>query len=230
MARSLRQPEQDVGSSAPSASGSEAAQSEWRTASADSAQPLTNASELEPPGAAGGPVEPGTWRAPGSGLATDDALLGCLVILTRLLERPTSAQALTAGLPLADGQLSPELAIRAIERAGLSARLVRQPLRRISELTLPCVLLLENRTACVLVDLLPGERALVAVPETGGGTIELPLAGLAERYVGYALFARPQLRLDRRAEQVGDAEPRNWFWVRSPRHGRSIPKRCSRRC
>jgi ATP-binding cassette, subfamily C, bacterial LapB len=207
MARSLRKPEQDIGPSL--AAGSEAVQSEWPTESS----PRTGASDPDRPGpAAGGPVEPGTWRAPGGGLATEDALLGCVVILTRLLERPTSAQALTAGLPLADGQLSPELAVRAVERAGLAARLVRQPLDRISALTLPCVLLLENRSACVLVNLLPGERALVAVPETGGGTIELPLAGIAERYVGYALFARPQLRLDRRAEQVGDAQPRSWFW------------------
>ena len=212
MARSLRQPEQDGASSAPSAGGAVLPPAEWHTGGAHAAPP-TAGSEPGRSGSAGvGAVEPEAWPASVDRLAPDDPLLGCLVILTRLLERPTSAQALAAGLPLADGRLSPELAVRAMERAGLSARLVRQPLDRISDLTLPCVLLLENRTACVLVDLLPGERALVAVPETGGGTIELPLAGIAERYVGYALFARPQLRFERRAEQVEDAQPQRWFW------------------
>lgn len=166
MARSLRQPEQDGASSAPSAGGAVLPPAEWHTGGSHAAPP-TAGSEPGRSGSAGvGAVEPEAWPASVDRLAPDDPLLGCLVILTRLLERPTSAQALAAGLPLADGRLSPELAVRAMERAGLSARLVRQPLDRISDLTLPCVLLLENRTACVLVDLLPGERALVAVPET----------------------------------------------------------------
>ena len=149
---------------------------------------------------------------PPGAAAIDDPLLDCLVILTRLLERPASPQALTAGLPLEGGRLTPELALRAAERAGLSARLVRQPLDRISDLTLPCVLLLDDRSACVLVELLPGERARVAVPESGGGAIELPLADIAERYAGHALFARPQVRFDRRADQVEGVQAGSWFW------------------
>ena len=53
----------------------------------------------------------------------------------------------------------------------------------------------------MLVELLPDERARVAVPESGGA-IELPLADIAERYTGHALFARPQVRFDRRADQM----------------------------
>src|SRR5690606_294700 len=154
----------------------------------------------------------GQWAVPAGVPGSDDALLECLVVLTRLLERPASPQALTAGLPLPDGRLTPDLAMRAAERAGLSARLARQPLERISALTLPCVLLLDNQSACVLVDLLPGDRALVALPESGGGAREVPLAELAERYLGFALFARPQLRLDRPAAEVAGSEPRRWFW------------------
>ena len=95
---------------------------------------------------------------PAGHAATEDPLLDCLAILARLLERPTSPQALKAGLPLADGRLTPQLAVRAAERAGLSARLVCQRLERISALTLPCVLLLDELSACVLVGLLPGEQ------------------------------------------------------------------------
>jgi ATP-binding cassette, subfamily C, bacterial LapB len=152
------------------------------------------------------------WSVTARAASIDDPLLICLVTLAQLLERPTSAEALKAGLPLDRGRLTPDLAIRAAERAGLSARLVRRPLARISELTVPCILLLEGRHACVLVGLLAGERARVVVPETGRGALELPLAELAERYTGYALFARPEMRFDRRAEQVDTAPSHSWFW------------------
>jgi ATP-binding cassette subfamily C protein LapB len=156
-------------------------------------------------------------RAPGWNVAPkaamfDDPLLGCLVALTQLLERPASAEVLKAGLPLDHGRLTPDLAIRAAERAGLSARLVRRALAQITDFTLPCVLLLEGRGACLLVERLSGERARVVVPEAGLGALELPLADLAERYTGYALFARPQLRFDRRAEQVESTHVGSWFW------------------
>ncbi|HEX5079917.1 MAG TPA: type I secretion system permease/ATPase, partial [Geminicoccaceae bacterium] len=149
------------------------------------------------------------WEVGGSGAAGDDPLLASLVRLGELLERPTSAERLIAGLPLEDGRLSPALAVRAAARAGLVARLVRRPLDRISELTLPCILLLEGRDACVLVGR-AGDRAVVALPETGGRS-ELPLAALAARYTGHALFARPELRLEREAGQARRPGG-NWFW------------------
>jgi ATP-binding cassette subfamily C protein LapB len=48
--------------------------------------------------------------------ARHDPLVGALVVLTRLYQRPMTAEALTAGLPLNDQPLTPELMIRAAER------------------------------------------------------------------------------------------------------------------
>ena len=101
---------------------------------------------------------------------------------------------------------------RVLPTGSVPVTLGGKPLGRINDLTLPCLLLLENRGACVLVDLLPGERAQVALPEVGDGAIELPLADLAERYAGYVLFARPRLRFDRRADQLERTEAPSWFW------------------
>ena len=158
------------------------------------------------------PATAPSWPGVAKAAAFDDPLLTCLVALTQLLERPASAEVLKAGLPLKDGRMTPELAIRAAERAGLSARLVRRALPEISDFTLPCILLLEGRGACVLVELLAGDRARVLVPETGRGSLELSLADLAQGYTGYALFARPEVRFDRRAEQVESPQAGSWFW------------------
>ncbi|HEX5795363.1 MAG TPA: type I secretion system permease/ATPase [Geminicoccaceae bacterium] len=140
----------------------------------------------------------------------DDPLLASLVTLSELLERPTSPDRLVAGLPLEDGRLTPALALRAAARAGLAARLVQRPLERISDLTLPCILLLQGRGACVLVAR-SGARAVVALPESGGRS-ELPFAELAARYAGHALFARPELRRDSQAEQARQRPRGGWFW------------------
>jgi ATP-binding cassette, subfamily C, bacterial LapB len=153
----------------------------------------------------------GGWRiAPKAGLQ-DDPLLGALEALTHLVERPTSGEALKAGLPLENGRLTPALALRAAERAGLSARLMRRPLERIDNLVLPCILLLDGRDACVLVEW-RGDRAAVVLPETGQGVREMARDELAARYAGYALFARPQLHLERPGEPAVPGARRSWFW------------------
>src|SRR5690606_18654151 len=93
-------------------------------------------------------VENDDWTIPKNAYLPDDPLGNCLVILTRLQNRPHSLQALTAGLPLVQARLTPELFARAAERAGLSARIVKRTLEEISPLTLPAILLLENGQAC----------------------------------------------------------------------------------
>lgn len=65
-----------------------------------------------------------------------DIWLECLLALARFHHRQVSPSAFIAGLPLVDGRLTPELFIRAAERAGLSARQVR--CSRISWGTLHC--------------------------------------------------------------------------------------------
>src|SRR3546814_5173117 len=79
--------------------------------------------------------KPSGWVVSPSARTTDDPLLGSLTVLCALLDRPISADALTAGLPLIDGRMTPELFIRAAQRAGISARLMRRKLGSINRLS-----------------------------------------------------------------------------------------------
>ncbi|MEO5341259.1 MAG: type I secretion system permease/ATPase [Magnetococcus sp. MYC-9] len=145
--------------------------------------------------------------------AMDDPLLHCLVILSRHWQRPQSLNALRAGLPLVDNRFTPELFVRAAARVDISARVVRKPLARISPLTLPAVLLLKERQACLLMALeANGHEARVIFPETGAGEAIVPLDRLQERYSGQAIFSRPQFRFDARSEEIGALPDRHWFW------------------
>ena len=155
--------------------------------------------------------EAAQWDVAAQGGKRDDPLLASLVTLIGRLDRPMSAEALIAGLPLPDSDLTPELFVRAAERAGLNAKLVKRRVKQISNLTLPCVLLLSPRSACVLVHI-DKRDADIIFPESGDAVTRVPLTELAKQYLGYALFARPQVNLESHALDVGVRQSKAWFW------------------
>ncbi len=142
-----------------------------------------------------------------------DPLLDCLIELTRLHGRPSTRAALSAGLPLEGGCLTPSLFARAAARGGLSSRIVRRKLGAIDAALLPVILLLKGDEACVLLGWnAAGDEARLLFPETGQGEVTLTRSELAERYVGIALFARPRFAFDARTPEVGKVVQRHWFW------------------
>src|SRR3546814_302883 len=137
-----------------------------------------------------------SWNVIPSMVDFEDPLVRCLSMLAGLLQRPISSEALKAGLPHANEAFTPELAVRAAERAGLSARIVRRPhLTRILPVTLPCILLLKGGTCCVLQNV-SRSQADILLPEAGGTSKTVAVAELQEQYTGYALFARTEARFD----------------------------------
>ncbi|MCP4041220.1 MAG: type I secretion system permease/ATPase, partial [Gammaproteobacteria bacterium] len=143
----------------------------------------------------------------------DDPLLDCLALLTRLHGRPMSARALAAGMPLVDHRFTPSLLIRAAERQGYSARVLKRPVARISNMVLPALLLLHDAGACVLTRLDRGSRsAEVLFSETGIGSKQISLDELNGRYSGYCIFVQPRPRTDDRANEERPRPPRFWFW------------------
>ncbi len=152
------------------------------------------------------------WLVKPSPGTADDTLLGCLAILTTLLDRPMSVDALTAGLPMAGEAMTPDLFVRAATRAGISARLVHRPLTKLNRMALPCVLLLQNQRSCVLTAMSEDGLAHIILPEMGVGAREVPLKELEAVYDGYMLFARPEFRFDERSDEIAVPNPRGWFW------------------
>jgi len=153
------------------------------------------------------PAPPG-WQVGASGF---DPLLQCLVGIAALFERPRGPEALVAGLPLVDNKLTPELFVRAAGRAGLSAAVDKRPLGKIADYTLPCVLLLEGRSACILRRIDRGQAEIV-LPETGRGAARVTLAELEKIYAGYVIFVRPEIGFDSRSDDARAERPSSWFW------------------
>lgn len=151
------------------------------------------------------------WEIPPAGVAIDDPLLKCLVLLTRFFNHPFSAETLSAGLPLVDSRLTPGLFVRAADRAGLTAKVTARELARISPLALPVVLLLNDGRACILRTLKPDGRCEIVDPDTGG-VVERTLAELQPAYAGHAILVRQQLKFDSRTEHSAVPRVEHWFW------------------
>ncbi|MFC4273434.1 type I secretion system permease/ATPase [Sneathiella chungangensis] len=143
--------------------------------------------------------------------ADQDPLLGCLAALTKLFDDPRTPDALIYGLPLEDNKLTPSLFVRAAERVGISARITNRKLENIPDVVLPCVILLNGRRACVLLERDNG-RAKVIFPETGEGTDSLPLKELEDLYVGYAILTRPNFKYRVDKDEKLLQRTGSWFW------------------
>ncbi len=154
-----------------------------------------------------------SWEISGDSDVIDDPLTDCLVVLAKLHGRPISRTSLRAGLPLVNNRLTVKLSARAAQRAGLSSRVLERPLKRLSNLELPCILLLKEKRAVVLVDLnLKSKEATILLPEAGAGREKIPLADLAEMYAGYAIFAHPEFHEDKQTASTIAGKRKHWFW------------------
>ncbi len=145
--------------------------------------------------------------------ADRDELLACLIILARSHGETITRDGALAGLPLEGGRLTPSLFERAARRAGLSSKVVRQPIAELKQALLPAELLLDGEHACVLLGRSDdGATLQVVYPELGDAPLQVPADELAARYSGHAIYARPRLRFDARSPVVSTTRSGHWFW------------------
>lgn len=176
--------------------------------------------------------DPDTWPLEADRIAIDDPLVDCLALLAGHYGRRTSRAALTAGLPLPKAGITPLLFLRAAERADLTAALVERSLDALAiSPNLPCILVLENKQACILWDIIyppkgqpkkdarrktrihPETQFVVEFPETVGERQKIGLQKLNTLYADFAFFLRPVARSDDRAGPAEIDTAQSWFWA-----------------
>lgn len=151
-----------------------------------------------------------------------DELLQCLVIFTKLHNNPYSADALTIGLPVKDGEeielfslkSSKSLFSRAASRAGFASTLVRKDLDQISPLVLPCILMLRGKKACILQSFSEDKKmANIITPDLSTGTSTIETSRLKDEYLGYAYYLKREfVPEDTSSTKLIDAGNDHWFW------------------
>ena len=135
-----------------------------------------------------------------------DPLMQALVTITRIHHRPTSAESLGAGLPLENGLLTPQLFIRAADRAGFKARYMHRDLKDITDMVLPVVLILKDGNTCVLIEK-SHDTAKVIFPDEQEDTHQMSTESLQERYSGECLFVKAEQKTS-----LDDIQSKHWFW------------------
>ncbi|MPW28205.1 type I secretion system permease/ATPase [Agarivorans sp. B2Z047] len=140
-----------------------------------------------------------------------DPLLSSLVFLSKYYGKPFSARALSAGLPLEEGLLTPALLPRAALRAGMDASIVKKPINKIPELLLPCILLLKDGRSCVLLSRTE-EGIEVAWPELPDSHEHISLDKLEPDYTGFCCYVRKRYRFDARSPESLSNKQGHWFW------------------
>lgn len=173
-----------------------------------------------------------SWPLEADRVAIQDPLVEALRILAGHYGRRTSRASLTAGLPIPATGITPILFSRAAERANMHARLVERSLDALAIApNLPCILVLENKQACILWQVKEPQdkknaegassetrsahaetKFLVQFPETEDDKQVLTLSQLKKLYIGYAFYIRPVARTDERAGPAEIDTAKEWFW------------------
>ena len=154
-----------------------------------------------------------------------DPLLLCLVALTKLDNKPASAESLVEGLPFDPTEEKQRLFSvtssnsnfsRAAGRAGFSSTLQERPIASIPTVVLPVILILEHDSACVLTDIsFEDRRATVIIPTIDDTPRSISLDKLEEDYLGYVFFLKRQYDesgQDYLINQTASTGPGNWFF------------------
>ncbi|MCB1647520.1 MAG: hypothetical protein KDI36_18805, partial [Pseudomonadales bacterium] len=143
-----------------------------------------------------------------------DVLLDLLVVLTRLHQRPFSGESLTAGLPLVNGRLTPELYVRAANNAGFAAASSARAFSAISPHTLPAGITLKNGEVAVLMTLTDEKAGIIRADDFDADNLlaavtETDRASLDAEYAGTCYLIRPDESKAQQPQHSGDA---SWFW------------------
>jgi ATP-binding cassette subfamily C protein LapB len=159
----------------------------------------------------------------------ESSVLDALVLFSKLHGKPYSAEVLSEGLPIAEGESAPKLFSvrpnssralfsRAAKRAGFKTQIAKMGLDEISSLTLPCIILLKTDdpnevNACILEsfdDL--RENAYIILPEIGDVVNKVKIEDLKEEYFGMAFFLKREFRFESDDFKLIDNKQKHWFW------------------
>ena len=155
-------------------------------------------------------------------LATDP-FMQCLVVMTKLNNKPASAEALAYGLPFDPSDEKQRLFSmdrpkanfsRAAAKAGFDSQLEKRKLKDIPSIVLPAILVLKGDSACVLLDLDRNNGvARIISPTVDENPMEIELTRLSEEYLGYVFFLKRKYEGFGEHKQSGlAAKSGHWFF------------------
>ena len=141
-----------------------------------------------------------------------DNLAALLVLIADHYKIKTNQNQLTAGLPLVNGRLTPDLFIRSAKKIGLFAKLATRSLSKISSLLLPAIINLKNEDCFLVTKIdLKKNSAHIITSDNIKKTISLP--ELEEIYDGTIFLISDNYNFDERSSETQEQKNDHWFWA-----------------
>jgi len=157
----------------------------------------------------------------------ENSILDTLTIYCKMNGRPYSKESLIAGLPIETGRNTPilfsksnskSLFSRAALKAGFKTKVLRAKLYDINPLTLPCILLLDNKKdkdeleGCILLGFDEEyKNAKVIFPEAPEVESLVPIEELEKRYFGFSILLKKELDFKEDKTSLSIKES-HWLW------------------
>lgn len=151
-----------------------------------------------------------------------DSLLESLVLYTKLYHKPYTPEALMMGLPsnhlhgdrtLFTKDNPKSLFSRAASRAGLRSSLVQRPIKEISKLQLPMIILLKNQLTCILEAFSPNKKRAKIIHSNDNEPLEewVDVEALEDEYLGFAFMLKKPYSYGEQHKKLS-THKKHWFW------------------
>lgn len=152
-----------------------------------------------------------------------DSLMQCLVTLTKLNNRPVSAETLSHNLPFDPKEDKQRLFSidkpksnfsRAALKAGFKSKLLKRNLKDIPRVVLPVILILKDDQACVLTKISFRKKVCeIIIPSVDDKPATIELEKLEEEYLGYCFFMKKQYQgFSDNKEDIKKRSKGHWFF------------------
>ena len=143
-----------------------------------------------------------------------DTLLECLLFLSKYHEREATKESLISGLAIYDSLMSPKMFQESAKRIGLKVKTVERKIKDISEVALPSVMILNDSTACILLEInFHKHIAKVHMPGVSDGVTTITIQKLEELYSGFMLLLKPEFNFNNKIKKdIVIDKPKEWFW------------------
>lgn len=150
-----------------------------------------------------------------------DIILDCVRYLARAWRKSDSPALLTAGLPLADGQLAPDQIDAAFGRIGVTVRRSTIEPARLKEFDFPALIFPDNRPPLVLLARV-GRRAFRAYDPVLQAETVIDGRAIKSKHSQQLLLVSPNYEAVQEASGKRFARQGHWFWSAVAGHTRSI--------
>ena len=144
-------------------------------------------------------------------VAPRDSLLACLVSIARFHGHDTSEEVIVSGLSVPKSGLTPGILAPFAKRANLQISQFESRIGDIPKIILPCILLTNDRSACVLYSV-NGDNCELFIPDAGDAHVTVPVSELEKNYFGTAISVKPQHIHLQKDEDFHQAYQGHWFW------------------